>query len=222
MLGVFLAVILLAVVYLVFQPDTYTYTSLYDIAEVEDDEGDIAGLEDPNAVLTRLRTQTLPAEVRTYLENEGLDTLPFEIRANYVEGTRLISLTTQSAEANAEAIESLHQQVFEAVAESQQALVERTRNSLQTRLEGIQTAISETGIADERLTEAAREYDNRLSSLTEGNISQVASRSLEAQGASAGLVIGLAVVLGMIMAVMAAFLRHFMMAVRASLREESN
>ncbi|WP_148255580.1 Wzz/FepE/Etk N-terminal domain-containing protein [Aidingimonas lacisalsi] len=219
MLGVFLSVIAFAIAYVLLSAETYTYTSLYGISEIEGEQGGTVGLESPATVLTRLQTQTLPTEIRRYLADQDLERLPFDINAGHLEGSHLVSLTTRAPEEQGDAIEHLHQQVFEALAGEQQALVERTRSSLEARLDGLQKAMQETGIADETMLETTRHYEDLLASLTEGEASQVASRSLGAQGASSTLIIGLAVVLGMLLSVIAAYLWHFISIVRANLND---
>lgn len=217
LLAIFLLTMLATLAFILLRPASYTYTSVYAIAEFLDEEDKSVGLEAPKAVLAKLDIMILPAQVRAYLNQAGLSSLPFSVDTKLLENTLLISLTTQASEAQASSVETLHRRIITALAEGQMSLFERTYEGLERRLSYIQAAIRDVGVTGGVLIEAATAIERELDALQKGGIEQVASRSLQPQGIGTSLIMALGVVLGLAFAIMAAFICHFVMLVRQSL-----
>ncbi|SFH70256.1 Wzz/FepE/Etk N-terminal domain-containing protein [Modicisalibacter xianhensis] len=217
MLAVFAMTLLAAIAVALMWPTTYTYTSLYAIAETQDDEGKAKPLEAANALLARLRLQIQPSEVRQLLADKRWHQLPFDLSFSQPQGTGLIALTTQAQESQQEAVEQLHRELLDALAHTQQTLVERTERSLTYRLEALRSAIQQVGVVDGNLTAAVSRLEAQLTALQAGEVSQLAVRSLEPQGVSAWLVVVAGVLAGLVLAIVAAFGSHFSGAVRQRL-----
>lgn len=217
LLAVFLLTMLATLVFILLRPASYTYTSVYAIAEFLDEEGKSVGLEAPKAVLAKLDIMILPAQVRAYLNESGQHSLPFNLDTKLLENTLLISLTTQASKAQAGDVEALHRRIITALAEGQMSLFERKRTGFERRLSYIKAAIRDVGVTGGVLIEVATAIERELDALQKGDIEQVASRGLQPQGIDASLIVALGVVLGLVFAIMGAFVCHFVTLVRQSL-----
>lgn len=219
MLAIFLLVMLAATAYALTRPTSYTYTSLYAMAETVDEEGEFIGLETPQAVLTKLELMVIPAQTQAYLSERNGSSLPFGVKAKHLDGTHLISLSSQTDSAQADSVQALHQRILNAIAEEQTALLERKRAGLESRLEDFQNAMRAAGVTSGILAEPANVIETEIEGLHVGEIEQVALRS-QSESANIKLIIALAAVLGAMLAVMGAFFAHFIAAVRHSLKEK--
>lgn len=219
MLVIFLLVMLAAVAYALTRPASYTFTSLYAMAETVNEEGEFIGLETANAVLTKLDIMVLPRQTQAYLSERDWSNLPFEVKTQHLGGTNLISLSSQADSPQADDIQALHQRILEAIAEEQTALLERKRAGLESRLDDFQNAMRAAGVTSGILAEPANAIETELEGLHAGEIEQVALRS-QSEGANIKLIMALAVVLGVMLAIMGAFISHFIAAVRRSLKEK--
>ncbi|SDL68123.1 hypothetical protein SAMN05661010_02259 [Modicisalibacter muralis] len=216
MLTVFLLIMLATIAFIVLRPASYTYTSVYAIAEALNEEGELVGLEMQKAVLAKLDIMILPAQVRAYLNETGESSLPFSLDTKLLENTLLISLTTQASPTQAGDVEALHRRIVEALANGQAALFERKRASLERRLSYTRNAMRAVDVSGGVLVETAAAIERELDALQKGEVEQVAVRSLYPQGTDTGLIVALGVVLGLVFAIVGAFACHFVTLVRQS------
>ena len=73
---IFTVVVLAALAYALLTPRTYSYTSIYSVAEEEPGEA----LEAPKAMVAKAQNLYLGPETRKLLESKGLERLPFEVK----------------------------------------------------------------------------------------------------------------------------------------------
>lgn len=217
LLTIFTLIALATLAFALLRPTSYTYTSLYAIAETLDEEGELSGLETPGAVKAKLTLSTLPAQISAYLDEKGWQSLPFNVDAQRLGDTRLIALTTEADSTQAGNVEALHRRVIEALVEDQEALYRRKRESLERRLSSIRQIMSSAGAAKEGLVESAGKIESELGALQAGRIEQIAVRSLRPQGIGTGLIVALGLVLALLLAVVGAFVAHFTTLIRESL-----
>lgn len=217
MLAIFLLTMVAIVAFVLLRPANYVYTSLYSVAETADEQGDFIGLETPEIILIQMDNVILPAQIRAYVGDHDLQSLPFTVKAEHLEDTKLISLSTEAGEHQAENIEALHRQVLNAIATEQADLVERKRASLERRLSVIQKTINFAGVDIDEHPELISRIVGELAALHRGEIKQVAAPSMQPDDISAKLLLILGTLLAVGLAVMGVFFCHFCMAVRQRL-----
>ncbi|MEQ6888257.1 Wzz/FepE/Etk N-terminal domain-containing protein [Halomonas sp. CS7] len=225
----FLVIVLGALAYALMMERTYEYVSLYQVAEqAPTDNLENGALEPPATIVAKTSNLYLGAVTRQILDQEEMESLPFETSVSNPEDTLLVKLASQAAEANAPVVESLHGQVLEHIKTDQQALIERRREAMQRQLESANRSLE---LAKESTSPSAAELvasysqrvsdiHDRLAQLQEGEVVQTAVKSLKPSGTSRSLVMALAIVLGAMLAVMVAFFMQFAIAVRDSFIEE--
>ncbi|SHF81063.1 Chain length determinant protein [Modicisalibacter ilicicola DSM 19980] len=220
---IFLVVVLAALAYALLTPRTYSYTSIYSVAEEEPGEA----LESPNAMVAKARNLYLGPETRKLLENEALESLPFDVKIDNPEETLLVTLSSEANEADEKIVAELHEGILGRLQEGQQSLVERRKQAMQRQLESAQSALesaqqSESMGAAEVVAgtmERIAELEASFAELREGEISQTAVQSLNATGTSRSLILALGIVLGGMLAVIGAFFLQFVSLVRDSLKD---
>lgn len=212
MLAIFLFTLLTGIAFALLRPLMYTYTSLYAIAETANEEGELTGLEAPSVLLAQLNDQILPNQERhldSSLGEQGGDASPLTVKAQHLEGTHLISLSTQARERQAEHIEAVHRQALETLAEQQAIFAERRRGSLERRLAIIQKSVKFAGADTDVHPQLLDEIEHELVALKAGEIKQVAVRSEQSLGMQAPLIVAIAATLGLLLALIGAFACHF-------------
>lgn len=219
MLAIFLLTMLAIVAFVLLRPANYVYTSLYAVAETADDQGEFISLEAPEVMLIQMDNMILPAQIRAYVSDNGLQDLPFNVTTGHLEDTKLISLSTEAGKDQAGHIEALHQQVLDAIAAEQMDLVERTRASLERRLSVIQKTVNFAGVDIDEHPELISRIVGELAALRPGEIKQVATPSMQPDDISAKLLLVIGAILAIGLALMSAFFCHFCMAVRQRLSQ---
>ncbi|GGY09656.1 hypothetical protein GCM10007160_41240 [Litchfieldella qijiaojingensis] len=221
MLAIFLAVTLVASAFALLKPTKYRYTSIYQIAEYQNQDGDIEALESPGAVLTQIRSLVLPTATRAFLADHDAEAMPFPVDISQPSGTRLVVLQTETTQDQARNVEIVHSAVLEGIRSLQNRRFERLRQSLESRLATHETALADTsGEGTALLVEEIARLEDQLAAMQEGEISQLAVVSLEPVGLSRGVIIGSGVLLAIVLAVLGVFILHFAGLVRNSLRHE--
>ncbi|WP_280551821.1 Wzz/FepE/Etk N-terminal domain-containing protein [Halomonas sp. 25-S5] len=229
MAATFVVIVLGALVYVLMMERSYDYVSLYQVAEQAPTEGrERGGLEPPVTVVAKTNNLYLGSVTRQFLQNESMESLPFDTSVGNPEDTFLVKLTSQATEENAPLVESFHAQVLKRIEQDQQVLLERRRKSLTGQLESAERSLE---LAKDSTSPSAAELvasysqrvadiQDRLEQLQEGQTVQTAVQSLKPSGTSRSLVMALAIVLGGMVALMMAFISQFAVAVRDSLLEE--
>jgi uncharacterized protein involved in exopolysaccharide biosynthesis len=223
MAGIFTVVVLMALAYALMQAPAYTYTSIYQAAELGTGEP----LETPTALMARTQNLYLGPMTRELMGSEGVESLGFETRVSNPDETRVIKLSSTAPEVLAERVEAHHRKLLEQLSDGQQARVERHRQVLQRQLTGIESSLENShgeGSSERIASTLSRKFELQaeLEGLMAGETAQAAVQSLEQQGTSRALILALGVVLGGMLAVMGVFLLHFVSLVRQSLHEDAD
>jgi uncharacterized protein involved in exopolysaccharide biosynthesis len=227
---IFAVIVLAALAYALMMPRTYSYTSLYGVAE----QGPDNALEAPEALVAKAQNLYLGPETRKLLASmdSELEVLPFETSISNTEKTLLVSVSSEAAEDDAELIDQLHNNVLARLQDGQKTRVESSQKSLQRQLEDAQETLDTTqqsnsnslsnAAAISSLMERIAGLKNSLANIREGEVLQTTVRSLLPTGTGPGrkLILALGIVLGGLLAVMGAFFMQFAGLVRASLKEE--
>ncbi len=220
MVGIFSVVVLMALAYALMQPSSYTYTSIYQVAE----SGTGEPLETPAALVARTQNLYLGPATRELMAAEGVESLGFDTRVSNPDDTEIVKLSSTAPEVLAERVEAHHRLLLDRLEEGQQARVERHRQALERQLAGVENTLEHSGEgASERIASTLSrkfELQAELEGLMAGETAQAAVQSLEQQGTSRALILALGVVLGGMLAVMGVFLLHFVSLVRQSLHED--
>jgi hypothetical protein len=220
----FTLVVLAALAYALLTPKTYDYISLYRVALKADQNV----LESPAAVMAKANNLYLGVVTRSLLDGEGLRSLPFETSLSNPNDTFLVRLVSQAAESDVMLVQSLHEHTLAQIAEGQQALLEERKVTLERQLNNAKRSLelaqdSTSPFAADLVTnfsEKVADLEDRIAQLQPGQKIQVAVRSLEPTGTSRRLIMMLAIVFGGVLAVMAAFLVQFAVAVKNIMQEE--
>ncbi|WP_369335687.1 Wzz/FepE/Etk N-terminal domain-containing protein [Halomonas sp. ND22Bw] len=221
MAGIFTAVVLMALAYALLQTPTYTYTSIYQVAE----RGTGEPFESPTSLVSRTQSLYLGTATRELMASEGVDDLDFETQVSHPDNTEIVKLTSTAPETLAERVEAHHRLLLDKIVEGQQARVERRRQALESQLANVENTLAHSSDgASERIASTLSrkfELEAELEGLTAGETGQTAVQSLKQQGTSRALILALGVVLGGMLAVMGVFLLHFVSLVRESLNEDA-
>ncbi|MAX32697.1 MAG: lipopolysaccharide biosynthesis protein [Halomonadaceae bacterium] len=229
---IFAVVVLAGFAYVLTMTPTYSYVSVYEVAEqAPGGEGNAdRALESANTVIAKAESLYVAHATRELLKQSGLESLPFEVNLSTPEDTQLVKITSQASEASSALVEKMHSALLNSISSNQQALVDRQRESLENRLESLQESLeaaeqSASPSAADLLasyTEQIAMTKDRLGLLKNGRIAQTAQQSLEKTGTSRTLIMALAVVLGGMLSVMGVFLLQFVGLVCSSLKEQES
>lgn len=226
MVVVFLVVVLGALAYVLLTERSYEYVSIYQVAE--DSPG--SALEAPASVLAKVSNLYLGPETHNLRESVGLESLPFEVTVANPNDTLLIRLDSETSEANNELVAQMHEALLARMMEGQRERLEKYQAALEQQLENTEAALesveqTSTEWGSELIasyTERLAGIQLRLTQLSEGQVVQKSVQSLEPAGTGRSLIMVLAIVLGSMLAVMAAFLSHFIVLVRDSISEDKS
>ena len=223
---IFAVIVLAALAYALMMPRTYSYTSLYGVAEQGPDDA----LEAPEALVAKAQNLYLGPETRKLLASvdSELEVLPFATSIANPAKTLLVSVSSEADENDVKLVEQLHNDVLARLQNGQKTRVENRKKSLQRQLDDAQATLNAArksnslGAAEivASLMGRIASLQNSLADIREGEVSQAAVRSLEPTGTSRKLILALGIVLGGLLAVMGAFFMQFAGLVRASLKEE--
>lgn len=220
---VFLLTTLAGLAYaLLLVPEKYEYVSLYQMAEVDSGET----VEAPATTIATLENRWFPEIQATHRQTEE-EKLPFGISFSNPENTGLIRMASEAAPENAALVERTHKRLIAQAQERQQALLNREKQSLESRIEAIDRAIEslrggeDTGSAIAEAYEKRVELEGKLEGLNPGETLVVSRESAERKGTSKSLIVVLAAVLGGMAGVFLAFLSEFIVLVRQRLGEST-
>ncbi|SDF99363.1 Chain length determinant protein [Onishia taeanensis] len=229
---IFAVVVLAAFAYVLTMTPTYSYVSVYEVAEQAPvGEGSTErALESANTVIAKAQSLAVAPVTRELLQQSGLESLPFAVDLTTPEDTQLVKIISQASESDSALVEKMHSALLDNIASNQQALVDRQRASLESRLESLEDSLASaeqstsSGAADliASYTEQIAMTQDRLTLLQDGRVAQTAVKSLEKAGTSRTLIMALAVVLGIMLSLMAVFLMQFAGLVCNSLNEKES
>ncbi|MFL1464672.1 Wzz/FepE/Etk N-terminal domain-containing protein [Marinobacter sp. HN1S83] len=218
---VFLAITLGGLAYALLAQETYQYTSLLQVAE----KGSGKYVEEPETTIATLENRWLP-EQETVFRAETDRKLPFNVSFSNPENTGLIRFLSETSKENKEFVESVHQNLVEKILARQNALIEREKRSLQSRIESTERAIEtlrggqDTGSAIAEAFERKVELESDLEALKGIEVLVVARESADKTGPARALIMVLTLMLAGILGIITAFLTEFGSSVRAALRPD--
>ena len=224
---IFTVIVLGALAYALMMPRTYTYTSLYEVAE----QGLDSALEAPETLVAKAQNLYLGPETRKLLAimDSEPEVLPFETSITNPAKTLLVSLSSEADEGDEDIVKQLHDNVLARMQDGQKSRIESAKKSLQQQMEDAQEALdavqqsssNKLGSAEviSSLMERIAKLKNGLADIRDGEISQTAVKSLLPTGTSRKLILMLGVVLGGLLAVMGAFFMQFASTVSYSLQQ---
>ncbi len=224
MVSIFLIVVLGALAYVLLTERSYEYVSIYQVAE----EAPGRALESPASVLAKVNNLYLGPETRELRESAGLESLPFEVTIAHPNDTLLIRLGSEASVENNELVTQMHEALLARMTEGQRERLERQKAALEQQLQSTEAALESVAqTSTEWGSELTASYMERLAGirqdltqLSEGEVVQVAVRSLEPAGTGRSLIMVLALVLGGILAVIGVFIVEFSSIVHVSLEKE--
>lgn len=214
--AVFLACILAGIAYAFVTEDTYQYTSLIQIAE----KGSGTYLEPPAATIATLESRWLPEQEVLYQSENG-EKLPFSTSFANPENTGLIRLISESPSKYAEGVKTVHQYLIEQVQQRHNALLEREKRSLESRMRSIDQSIDVLKTGQDSGQALAEAFDRKtklesdLEALKAAETLVLARQGAEKTGPARILIITLATILGLIGGVFSAFFAEFLALVRS-------
>lgn len=224
LLIIFVVIVAISLAYALLMPRNYQYVSVYNVAE----QNPTQALESPSSLVAKAHNLYLGPQTRQLLEQQDLQRLPFEVQVSNPSDTLLVTLTSEANPEHAEQVEELHMQIVKSLQQAQQDLVERRRETLERQLESNRQALeavrdSDSVSAGELIatyTSRVAELETDLSDLRNGQVGQIAVKSLEPVGTSPKLILALGIVLGGMLAMIGVFILEFASLVCANLRRE--
>ena len=226
MVVVFIIVMACAVIAAFFLPKSYQYTTLYSVAEYTNKDGDLVGVESPEALVAKAENVYLGAEVRELLKAKKMDSLPFETSVKNPKKTLLVQLNSEATEDDQSLVSELHQRVTDKLKEAQASLVKQRRNILKKQLTTARKALesskestsSNAGELVATYLERVANLEQELDGLRGGEVTQHAVQGVEPVVVSKKLVLSVGLVLAALLAIMAAFFMQFVSLVRDNVK----
>ncbi|WP_280564986.1 Wzz/FepE/Etk N-terminal domain-containing protein, partial [Chromohalobacter sp. 48-RD10] len=187
---IFFVVVALAVAAAFLLPTQYQYSSLYSVAEYTNSNGQRVAIESPASVVAKTENLYLGPETRKLLEENDLESLPFEVKTSNPSDTLLLQLSSEATQENQQLVATLHQHVIDRLQADQTELVEQRKASLERQLDSAKQALesaqqsSSPSAAELIATYYSRvsDLEGQLNELREGEITQHAVQSLEPVG----------------------------------------
>lgn len=216
--AVFLVCILAGFAYAFVTEDTYQYTSLLQVAEKSSDEF----LEPPATTMATLESRWLPEQEVVY-RSENDEKMPFTTSFANPENTGLIRLVSESSRRYAEDVKEVHQYLIEQVQQRHNALLDREKRSLESRIESIDQSIEALKSGQDAGQVLAEAFDRKtklesdLEALKAAETLVLARQGADKTGPARSLIVVLAALLGLMCGVFLAFFTEFIIAVRSQL-----
>ncbi|MDR9469428.1 Wzz/FepE/Etk N-terminal domain-containing protein [Marinospirillum sp.] len=223
-MGVGGIVILLALVFALIKPDSYQLVTVYQMAEKE--PGD--SLRPASQLIEQAQSLYWPEVRRNYLQNNNLESMPFELEITNPEKTVLITLVTKASKKEQPEVVQLHSKVLDRLKAYDHKMLESYREQQERQKTNVENLLElASSSSAEKATELVASYTDRLFNIEDSlarlsapEIVQTALATEKSNTLSSKLILALGVVLGGIMGVMAAFIVEFAARVRQSLKEE--
>lgn len=218
---------ILAVLIAWFLPQQHEYVSMYNVAKYITPEGETESLETSESLIARINNLYMEAERQQLLEDINKTSLPFNVEANSLGDSRLITLESDAQIQHKEWLGELHQRIFMRLKEHQDRVVQERRESLQVRLEAtreqlervMDSSANNADILSAGYQERIAELEILLSQLYEGDVLQVASQRSETGRPSQLFVVALGVFFSIMLAPFVAVLFHFFRLVSARFQQ---
>ncbi|NDL70411.1 Wzz/FepE/Etk N-terminal domain-containing protein [Vreelandella alkaliphila] len=227
MLGCMLLMIFIALLIAFLKPVKYDFTTMYSVASYETGEGVKRGLETPEEVIAKINNVFLERQRRSLL-SDNVAELPFEVNVTNPRNTLLLRVTSTTEDKNLPLVERFHTGLVQAIEEDQSNLVEALKRSLESQYNAYSEALAAARSSNsERASELEAVYlekvfliERRISSINEGEASQLSVRSIEPVGLGKSFIIAVGLILAILFAPIAAILRIFMKKVTIAYRQK--
>lgn len=231
-LFVFVAVLLASALIAWWLPTQYTYSSIYQMAEdtakpqSEDAEERAQGLEAPEGVLNKTRLYYQPQAIREMLEQQGGESLPFDVTLTQPKNTLLLVLKSEAAPSQRSDVKVLHQRILQAVAAQQNKQYDRVHDLFSSKIANLEEGMEKlrtdgganTGQVLVKYQEELVKATNRLQGLRKGRIGQLAAPSEQFTSLSPWLILVGGALLGMLFSIVSVFVCYFSKQISQRLR----
>lgn len=218
---VFLLITGAGVVYALLTTDQYEYVSLIQVAEKSGGEP----LENPATTIATLESRWLPEMQSTYrAENDR--PLPVNVTFSNPSDTTLLRLRTETSKSNAQAAEETHASLIEKVKISQDAKIEREKNSLERQIGSLDEVVEslqgqqEVGEAIATAIQKRVSLESELEQLEPVEVLVVSRESAGKKGTNRRLIVVMAMLFGGGVGVFLVFMTEFWSSVRRRVAEE--
>lgn len=215
----FLVILLAGIVVVVIKPKTYTYTSIYALANTG-----VGGkpLQEPAAALATVKSVYLPEQVGRYAKASNKDSPPFKVTVSNPGSTNLIVLQSRASVANSAAVKSLQHAVLKQLQSDDAQRVAQMKKELMAQIDSLNAQLdvlkghSGNSMAIASALQNKNAAQQQLSSLTPGQLVALAKRGIEPAGIGRALIVGIAFVIGIMMALFGVFVAELAAAVKTS------
>ncbi|WP_166253988.1 Wzz/FepE/Etk N-terminal domain-containing protein [Marinobacter salicampi] len=220
--AVFVIFTLGGLAYALLATETYQYTSLIQVAE----KGSGKYIEEPATTIATLENRWLP-EQETIFRAETDGKLPFSVSFSNPDNTGLIRFTSEAASDSKREVELVHSNLIDSIKARQNALLEREKQSLQSRINSVERAIEtlqggeDTGAAIAEAFERKVRLESDLEALKPAEVLVVSRQSADKTGPARVKIMVVTLFIAGIMGVLSVFLVQFGGSVRTALKTES-
>jgi uncharacterized protein involved in exopolysaccharide biosynthesis len=217
---VFVAALLAGIIYALFMPERYEYSSLVRLAEKEPG----SYIEQPAAIIATLENRWLP-EYQHAFRVEHDRPMPVSVRFVNPESTALIQITSEASPLQSESVEQAHAWLIEKLAQAQSSAVSNLKASLQSQIKSLSSTIkrlegaTDAGAAIAATLEKRLSLESTLNAIQPMEVLAKSRQSTDRKGTSRRLVVILAGLLGLMGGVFLAFFAEFASQVRAQMSE---
>lgn len=214
------SVILLAGIAVAFiKPRTYTYTSIYALANTG-----VGGkpLQEPAAALATVKSVYLPEQMERYAKASDEDSLPFKVTASNPGSTGLIVLESRASVSHSAAVKSIQDAALKQLESDDAQRVAQEKKKLTAQLSSLNAQLealkgrSGNSMAVASALQNRSDAQQQLSSLAPGRLVALAKRSVEPAGIGRALIVVIAFVVGGLMALFGVFVAELAAAVKTS------
>lgn len=218
-LAVFLAILALGMVFAFLKVKVYSFTSIYQLAEINDGKS----LQSAASVLVSVNTIYIPEALDRIASSNPGKMPSFRISADNPSGTDLIVLKTKGTSRQTQEIKQVQGAVLARLSQQDNSQLTDKRNVLNMQLRSVKKQLEtlRSGKGNElEIAAALRNRDSlerQLSNLSKGEITATARKSLKPEGPGKLLIISLALVFAGMLAVFSGFFAEFVMRVRQRL-----
>lgn len=219
--GFFILFSIGGVVFALIQEDRFDYVSLYQIAEVEQDQP----IEKPAKAIAVLESQKIP-EIKAVYKAEHDVRLSFDVSLEHPENTTLVRLSTEATSENAEEVKTIHAKLLNYLSTRHEQMLNVTRSGIETRIESIKrtvdtlTGTPDAGQAVAEVMQKQVELESKLAALGASEVLVTARESVERVAPKRKLIVAVSIMLGFMFAVMAIFIAEFCSTVREALHKQ--
>ena len=217
--------VLAVLCYALLREDNYSYSSVYQLAEVTPGEG----LESPDTAVEKVQQIYFPSQKQALETRLGIGELPFSVSVRAPEKTTLLLLSSIASKSQSENVEELHKKLLSSLSSSQEELYEARMTAYQNQLEMAENNYDELKDKDTRnaaelairYLDMAANYEARINDLKKGEIVKLSMRSSEATGPGKLLIIIVGCVVGVMLGVFFALFAEVVGRVRGKVADIS-